>query len=53
VGNDLMSEKIEIDPGVRATTLVATKDIAIEFASNAQILHGEGDVKGSKNFHAF
>ena len=46
MGDDLMAEKIEIHPFVRASSLRAAEQIAIESARGGEVVDREGEMEG-------
>jgi len=48
VSDDLMAEKIEVDPMLRAPSLGAAEQVAIEAARGGEIVDREGEVERRK-----
>ncbi len=46
MGDDLVAEKVEIDPVLGASALRTAHHLAIEAARRIQVVHREGDVEG-------
>ena len=52
MGDDLVAEKVEIDPLIRVAALGAAERAAIEGAGGLEIVDGKGEVEGGKGGHA-
>ena len=51
MGDDLMAEKVEIDPLVRTSPLRAAEQAAIECAGLGKVVDGKGEVKRGERRH--
>jgi hypothetical protein len=49
VGGDLITEEVEIDPGVSTAAFPAAQHLAIESAGGVQVTYEEGEVKGLRH----
>ncbi len=52
VGDDLVAEEVEVDPGLGAAPLAAAQKADVESPRGRKIMHGKGQVEGAQAHRA-